>query len=37
MPTIITIQVPEGTEAQRTIVLCYSQVDIDNDHKVIID
>ena len=37
MPTIITIQVPEGTEAQRTIVLCYSQVDIDNEHKVIID
>lgn len=36
-PTIVTVQIPEGTVAERTIVLCYSQTDVDNDHKVVVD
>lgn len=36
-PTILTLEIPDGTDADRTVTLSYSQYDIDSDHKVTID
>lgn len=36
-PTILTVQVPDGGTAARTLSISYSQYDIDADHKVTID
>lgn len=36
-PTILTLEIPEGTDAARTVNITYSQYNIDSDHKVTID
>ena len=36
-PTILTLEIPDGTDADRTVEISYSQYDIDTDHKVTID
>ena len=37
LPTVLTLEIPEGTDSDRTILLAYSQYEVDNDHKVIIE
>ena len=37
MPSTLTVQIPEGPSSTRTIILSYSQYNIDNDHKVVIE
>jgi hypothetical protein len=36
-PSVLTVQIPEGSSSVRTITVAYSQYNVDSDHKVLIE